>query len=112
MWMILQHPKPDDFVLATGETHTVRDFIEKAFAVVGRKIIWKGQGLDETGVDSRSGKELVKVDPRYFRPTEVDLLLGDPTKARNVLGWKHKIHLDELVTEMVTKDLAVARTKS
>jgi GDPmannose 4,6-dehydratase len=109
MWMILQHGKPDDFVLATGETHTVREFIEKAFAVVGRKIVWNGQGLDEIGVDGKSGKVLVKIDPRYFRPTEVDLLLGDPTKARTTLGWKHKVGFDQLVEEMVTQDLASAQ---
>jgi len=109
MWMILQQPKPDDFVLATGETHTVREFIERAFAVVGRHIVWRGHGLDEVGYDEKSGKELVKIDPRYFRPTEVDLLLGDPGKARKALGWKHKVTFDQLATEMVTADLAAAR---
>ena len=109
MWMILQQPKPDDYVLATGETHTVREFCERAFAVVGRRIRWQGEGIDEVGIDEASGKALIRVDPRYFRPTEVDVLLGDASKAHAKLGWKHRVSFDELVTQMVTSDLAAIR---
>ena len=105
MHLILQQPKPDDYVLATGEMHSVREFIELAFAEVGRKVAWRGKGVDEEGVDDKTGQVLVKVDPRYFRPTEVDLLLGDPSKARKVLGWKHEISFPQLVKEMVASDL-------
>jgi GDPmannose 4,6-dehydratase len=105
MHLILQQPKPDDYVLATGEMHSVREFIELAFAEVGRKIAWRGKGVDEEGVDDKTGQVLVKVDPRYFRPTEVDLLLGDPSKARKALGWKHEISFPQLVKEMVASDL-------
>ncbi len=105
MWRILQQPEGDDYVLATGEMHSVREFIEKAFAVVGKKIAWRGQGVDEQGIDAASGRILVEVDPRYFRPTEVDLLIGDPTKARQKLGWQHTTTFDELVREMVRSDL-------
>jgi GDPmannose 4,6-dehydratase len=90
MWRILQQPEPDDYVLATGETHTVREFVERAFAEVGITIGWKGQGVDERGLDTATGKCLVEIDPRYFRPTEVELLLGDPTKAREKLGWSDR----------------------
>lgn len=107
MWLILQQDKPDDFVLATGEAHTVREFIERAFGVVDRKIEWRGQGVNEKGFDVATGKVLVEVDPRYFRPTEVDLLLGDASKARKQLGWKHRVSFEELVTEMVSSDLAI-----
>ncbi|WP_407166035.1 GDP-mannose 4,6-dehydratase [Bradyrhizobium sp. ORS 111] len=107
MWRILQHPEPDDFVLATGETHTVRELIEIAFGVVGRTIEWRGKGRDEIGVDVRSGKTLVSIDPRYFRPAEVDLLLGDPSKARATLGWSHTTSFRDLITEMVRSDLEV-----
>ena len=87
----------------------MREFIERAFAVVGRRIRWRGEGVNEVGIDEASGKELVKVDPRYFRPTEVDVLQGDATKARTKLGWKHRVNFDELVTELVTSDLNAAR---
>jgi GDPmannose 4,6-dehydratase len=105
MWRILQHPEPDDYVLATGETRAVREFVEKAFAQTGVTVHWKGAGVDEQGIDAKSGRVLVRVDPRYFRPTEVDLLIGDPSKARAKLGWQHKISFDELVAEMVAADL-------
>jgi GDPmannose 4,6-dehydratase len=105
MWRILQHPEPDDYVLATGEMHSVREFVEKTFAQIGIDIIWKGAGVDEKGVDAASGRVLVRVDPRYFRPTEVDLLIGDPSKARSKLGWRHKVSFEELVAEMVDADL-------
>ncbi|TVR84841.1 MAG: GDP-mannose 4,6-dehydratase [Rhodospirillales bacterium] len=105
MWRILQQDTPDDYVLATGETSTVRSFVEKAFAEVDRHLEWQGEGVTETGRCARSGKVLVKVDPRYFRPTEVDLLIGDPGKARQQLGWRHSTSVDELVREMVASDL-------
>jgi GDPmannose 4,6-dehydratase len=105
MWRILQQDQPDDYVLATGETHSVREFIERAFACVDRVIAWQGEGEGEVGIDQRSGRELVRVDTRYFRPTEVDLLLGDPSKARNRLGWCHQTSFAELVREMVEADL-------
>jgi len=103
MWRMLQQETPEDFVLATGVTTTVREFVELAFAEVGRTITWQGKGEDEIGVD-QDGRVLVKIDPRYFRPTEVDLLLGNPTKAERILGWKAKITLAELVKEMVAAD--------
>lgn len=105
MWRILQQPIADDYVLATGETHAVREFIEVAFARVDRKIEWQGKGIDEVGCDAKTGEALVKVDSRYFRPTEVDLLIGDPSKARRVLGWNHTVSFSELVAEMVEADL-------
>ncbi|RAZ91977.1 GDP-mannose 4,6-dehydratase [Mesorhizobium hawassense] len=108
MWRILQHGEPDDFVLATGESHSVREFVELAFAEAGRTIRWQGQGADEIGVDAATGAVLVRVDPRYFRPTEVGTLIGDATKARNVLGWSHTVGFRDLVAEMVRADLARA----
>ena len=107
MWRIVQQEEPDDYVLATGETHSVREFIELAFAKVRRIIEWQGEGVDELGIDGHSGDILVRVDPRYFRPTEVDLLLGDPSKARQALGWHHTVTFPELVAEMVNSDLEV-----
>jgi GDPmannose 4,6-dehydratase len=105
MWLMLQQEKPDDYVLATGESHSVREFVEKAFGVTGRTITWSGKGVDEIGRDAASGAVLVRVDPRYFRPTEVDRLLGDSSKARARLGWRHETSFDELVREMVAADL-------
>jgi GDPmannose 4,6-dehydratase len=105
MWRILQQPAGDDFVLATGECHSVREFVERAFSCVGTTIEWRGTGVEEEGIDSGTGAVVVKVDPRYFRPTEVELLLGDPAKARAKLGWHHKISFAELVAEMVQADL-------
>ena len=104
MWAMLQQPTPDDFVLATGETHSVREFAEHAFAYCGRRLAWDGAGTDERGVCERTGKTLVMIDPRYHRPTEVDLLLGNPAKARAKLGWQHKTSFEELVAEMVDSD--------
>jgi GDPmannose 4,6-dehydratase len=112
MWMIVQQDEPDDYVLATGEKHSVREFVEKAFAHVGRRIAWRGAGVGERGIDANSGQVLVEVDPRYFRPTEVDLLLGDPSKARQRLGWRHKTSFAELVDEMVASDLAQVRLET
>jgi GDPmannose 4,6-dehydratase len=105
MWRILQQPEPDDYVLATGETHSVREFVEKAFAQIDIQIVWQGRGLDEKGIDAGSGRVLIQVDPRYFRPTEVDILIGDPSKARSKLGWQHKVSFEQLVAEMVAADL-------
>ena len=106
MWLMLQQDQPDDYVLATGETHTVREFVELAFAQIGKTIVWEGHNQNEIGRDATTGKVLVAVDPRYFRPTEVELLIGDPTKARTKLGWKHKTGFQELVAEMVAADRA------
>ena len=108
-WLILQQDTPDDFVIATGEQHSVREFVERAGAHLGYDIEWHGQGLDEQGVDRKTGKVLVKVDPRYFRPTEVETLLGDATKARTRLGWQPEVSFEELVREMVEADLDSAR---
>lgn len=111
MWMMLQQDKPDDYVLATGEAHKIRTFVEKAFAEVGTTIEWRGEGVGETGVDSATGRVLVEIDPRYFRPTEVDYLLGDASKARKALGWHHNTSFDQLVAEMVREDRrALAKT--
>lgn len=109
MWRIVQQDTPDDYVLATGETHAVREFVELAFAEIGREIEWRGEGVDEVGIDKASGAELVAIDPRYFRPTEVDLLLGDPSKAKSVLGWEHSTPFAQLVKEMVKADLELLR---
>jgi GDPmannose 4,6-dehydratase len=109
MWLILQQATPDDFVIATGETHTVREFVERAFAEVGMTIAWQGTGTAEKGVDQATGKVLVEIDPRYFRLTEVDLLLGDPAKARQKLGWQPKVTFTELVKMMIAADLEAAQ---
>jgi len=109
MHAILQADAPDDFVLSTGETRSVREFVELAFAEVGRSIEWRGKGVEETGIDTKSGKTLVRIDPSYFRPTEVDLLIGDSSKARQKLGWKPKTSFAQLVKEMVAGDLNDAR---
>jgi GDPmannose 4,6-dehydratase len=104
MWLILQHEVADDYVLATGEMHSVREFIEIAFKLKGFNIAWKGTGVNEIGYDTETGKELIIIDPKYFRPTEVEQLLGDSTKATSVLGWKPKTTFLELVKEMVEHD--------
>ena len=111
MWRILQQDTPDDYVLATGETHTVRSFVDAAFAEVQVKVDWTGAGVDEKGYDAATGRLLVEVDPRYFRPTEVDLLIGDPTRAREKLGWRHRYTLAEMVSEMVAADIRVIETE-
>jgi GDPmannose 4,6-dehydratase len=108
-WLILQQPEPEDFVIATGEQHSVREFVTLAGAKLGMSVEWRGNGLEEQGVDSKTGRAIVKIDPRYFRPTEVDTLLGDATKARTKLGWKPEIGFDQLVEEMVAQDLDIAR---
>jgi len=107
MWRIVRHERPDDFVLATGEAHSVREFAELAFAAVGMPIEWRGAGLDELGVEMGTDTVRVRIDPRYFRPTEVDFLLGDPSKAYAELGWRHRTSFEELVRDMVAADMAV-----
>ncbi len=106
MWLMLQQDQPDDFVFATGESHSVRDFIERAFSHIGRRIEWRGTGRDEVAIDTATGATLVRVDPRYFRPTELAALLGDPAKAQRILGWRHRTTFGELVHEMMEADLA------
>lgn len=106
MWLIVQQAKPDDYVLATGEAHSVREFAEIAFRQIGVELKWNGKGVDEKGVDAKSGAVRVEIDPRYFRPTEVQHLVGDATKARTKLGWRHEIGFEELVKEMVEADRA------
>ena len=109
MWLMLQQEKPEDFVIATGEQHTVRDFVERAFKRVGKNIIWKGSGIDEKGIDSESGTVIVEVDARWFRPTDVDNLWGDPTKAKTVLGWNpQQTSYEELINIMVDHDMKIA----
>jgi len=112
MWRILQQPTPDDYVLATGEDYSVRDFVERAFACVGRKVVWEGEGQAERGLEAGTGRVLVEIDPRYYRPTDVEFLLGDPSKARRVLGWKHRVSFDDLVKEMVAQDIAALRAET
>ena len=112
MWLMLRQDEPDDFVIATGETHTVRDFCERAFARAGRPLRWTGSGADETGVEAATGLPRVKVDPRYFRPAEVDLLLGDPSKAKRLLGWAPRVAFAGLVDMMTDADLARARQEA
>ncbi len=108
MWLMLQQPEPDDYVVATGETHAVREFAEKVFARLDMPLEWRGTGVHEKGVDSKTGNIVIEVDPKYFRPAEVDLLLGDPTKALNNLSWKPKMDFDGLVNIMVDADLNLA----
>lgn len=112
MWLMLQQDKPEDFVIATGETHSVREFVEASFKYVGRSIEWRGEGINEIGVETVDGKEIVRVrvNPKYFRPTEVDFLLGDATKAKTELNWKPKISFEELVRDMMEADLKLMRS--
>lgn len=105
MWLMLQQEKADDYVVATNETRTVREFVEKAFNIAGIEIEWKGTGVDEIGICKKTGKTIVKVNPKFFRPAEVDILIGDPTKAETQLGWKREIDFSKLVERMVTNDL-------
>jgi GDPmannose 4,6-dehydratase len=105
IWLIVQQDAPDDYILATGESHSVREFVEVAFAEVGRTIEWRGTGLDELGLDAATGEQLIAIDQRYFRPTEINHLLGDPSKAHEKLGWRHKTSFAQLVGEMVRFDL-------
>jgi GDPmannose 4,6-dehydratase len=110
MWLVLQQDEPDDYVLATGETTEVRQFVTWAFEDVGIHLEWRGEGIDEKGYDTLSGKCIVEIDPRYFRPTEVDLLIGDPSKAHQKLGWRHETSVRDLCREMVNEDLKVMQT--
>lgn len=110
--MILQQEEPDDYVLATGEMYSVREFVELSFSHIGRTLAWRGKGADEVGLDERTGQDLVRVDPRYFRPTEVDQLLGDPTKARRRLGWAHKTSFKDLVAETVASDIDLVKRET
>ncbi len=112
IWRILQQPEPGDYVLATGETHSVRRFVELAFADVGKTIEWRGEGVDEKGIDGTTGHVVVEVDPRYFRPTEIFRLLGDASKARKELGWKPRHTFNEMVEEMVRSDLALVKKEN
>jgi GDPmannose 4,6-dehydratase len=112
MWRMLQQDEPGDFVLATGETHSIREFCEAAFKEVGVTLNWQGSGVDETGVDATTGKVLIKINPDFFRPSEVDLLLGNPTKAETVLGWERKVDFPGLVKLMVEHDLSVESLQS
>lgn len=105
MWMMLQQEKPDDYVVATGEMHTVREFIEKTFEHVGHPIEWKGKSVDEVGIDTKTGKTVMRIDPRYFRPAEVEQLLGDPSKAKKQLGWVPEVKFEQLVKIMIEGDL-------
>ncbi|MFV0368687.1 MAG: GDP-mannose 4,6-dehydratase [Hyphomicrobiaceae bacterium] len=109
MWRILQQPEPDDYVLATGEMHSVREFVELSFAHVGREIAWRGEGIDEVGYDVRTQQTLVQIDPTYFRPTEVEQLLGDARKANEKLGWRHTTTFKQLVVEMMNSDLELIK---
>ncbi|MBD3231376.1 GDP-mannose 4,6-dehydratase [Candidatus Dependentiae bacterium] len=111
MWLMLQQDKPKDFVISTGVAYSVRDFVQEAFRQIGLSINWAGSGIKEKGIDSKSGKVLVEVDPKYFRPTEVDLLIGDPSKAKKELGWMTKMSFQELVQLMVGEDLKLVAKK-
>ena len=112
MWRILQQDEADDFILGTGESHSVREFVELAFREVGIRVAWRGRGIDETGIDAASQRVLVKIDRRYFRPTEVDHLVSDPSKARQQLGWRHTVSFKELVTEMVQADVETVKLEA
>src|SRR6185436_15977769 len=105
MWLMLQQDKPEDFVIATGKTYTIREFAEKAALHAGYELIWQGSGIEEKGIDRKTGKTIIEVDTRYFRPAEVDLLVGNPTKAEQMMGWKTKVEIDELVSIMMKYDM-------
>lgn len=109
MWLMLQQEEPDDYVIATNETRTVREFVEKAFECVDMKIEWKGTGVDEVGIDKETGKVVVKINPKFFRPAEVEVLLGNPAKAEKALGWKREISFDDLVKRMTENDLELVK---
>jgi GDPmannose 4,6-dehydratase len=112
MWLMLQQEKPEDYVIATGKIYTVRDFIQRAAKHVGMEIVWEGEGVDEKGIDIKTGKVIVEIDPRYFRPAEVELLVGDASKAKREMGWETKIELDELIEIMMKNDLKEAEIKA
>jgi GDPmannose 4,6-dehydratase len=110
MWLMLQHPTPDDYVLATGEKHTVREFCQAAFSRAGMPLEFRNSGVDEVGIDTSTGREVIAIDPRYFRPTEVDLLVGDASKAKKILGWSPRVSFNELVEMMVDADLGAVQS--
>jgi GDPmannose 4,6-dehydratase len=112
MWRMLQHPTPEDFVVATGKTYTVEHFIERAALHIGMEIEWEGEGVHEKRIDRKSGKTIVSIDPRYFRPAEVELLVGDASKAKELLGWEAQTDLEELIAIMMRYDLADAKYKA
>jgi GDPmannose 4,6-dehydratase len=112
MWMMLQQDAPDDYVLATNETHTVREFIEVASEKLGIDLEWRGEGVDEIGVDLNTGKTIIKIDPSYFRPAEVDLLIGNPAKAKRIMGWEPKVKFKQLVEMMVDADMEAQSSKA
>jgi GDPmannose 4,6-dehydratase len=112
MWRILQADEPDDFVMATNEAHSIREFVEEAFKVLGEEIIWSGAGTEEKGILRSSGKEVVGIDPRYFRPTEVDILVGNPAKVREKLGWQPQTTFRDLVRIMVDSDFEKAKRRA
>jgi len=109
MWRILQHDSPDDFVIATGEFYSVRQFVEYAFAEIGKEIVWEGEGVNELGREKGTGVVRVRVNPKFYRPTEVEELIGDPSKAKKLLGWSPKVTLQELVKEMVASDMELMK---
>jgi len=109
MWLMLQQEKPDDFVLATGHMHSVREFVESAFKFIGMEIVWEGKGDTEIGKEKATGVIRLKVNPKFYRPTEVEQLLGDPTKAKNLLGWEPKVAFDALVKDMMESDIALMK---
>lgn len=111
MWMMLQQPEPDDYVISTGKSHSVREFVELAFKHTGIKVVWEGKGVDEVGKNAKTGKVIVRVNPQFFRPAEVDVLLGDSSKARKILGWKPKVSFTELVERMVSADVKRVKEK-
>lgn len=112
MWLMLKQDTPDDYVVASGETHMVREFAEKAFATAGINVTWEGEGVDEKGIDAATGKTVVAVNPVFFRPAEVDILMGDPSKAEKKLGWKREVSFDQLVERMVRNDMEIAKAES
>jgi GDPmannose 4,6-dehydratase len=112
MWLMLQYNKPEDFVLATGKLHSVREFVENAFGFAGFDIQWEGERENEKGIDKNSGKVMIEINPIYYRPTDVDLLLGDSTKANVKLGWKPKYNFDTLIKEMVESDMKLLQTST
>jgi GDPmannose 4,6-dehydratase len=112
MWMMLQHDTPGDYVLATNETHSVREFVEPSFAQIGVEIEWRGKGVDEVGYDKDSGAKRIMIDEKFYRPTEVEFLLGDPAKAKKTFGWEPTTKFDELVAEMVKADIELMKPNS
>ena len=109
MWLMLQQESPDDYVIATGETRSVREFVEAAFKYVDIQIRWEGSGINEVGINTQTGQTIVKINPAFFRPSEVDILIGNPSKAEQTLEWKREISFDQLVERMVNNDLSLVK---